>query len=314
MNKIYIVGGANVDISARSFKKLIENDSNPGKVTYSFGGVAHNIAINLVKIGCPVDFITAFSEDHFGKMLYESCYYSGLKLDNCQFFADQRTSLYIAVVEPDGDMNIAIADMDILSHLDTDKLKPLLSSLDENDMLVLDTNLTVEQLDNLINASKARIYVDPISTRKAVKITDFIDRLEMLKPNLLEAETLSGLKVNDSSDYMSLLNYFTDKGCKSIVISMGKDGLIGKKGDEAYHLSNTKVEIVNTTGAGDAFMAGYMYGQYHGYDFLTSLKYALANSAIALVSNETVNSSNSEKMLKEYYEKVERESTVTLLK
>ena len=314
MSKIYVIGGANVDISARSFNQIVDYDSNPGKVSYSFGGVAHNIARNLSNIGCKVDYITAFSNDHFGRQLVESMRNSNISIDHSQFFDDQTTSLYLAVVEPDGDMKVAIADMEILSHLDISKLEPILKSLSDDDILVLDTNLTVEQIGKLINMAACQIFVDPISTAKAVKISGYLDKVDMLKPNRLEAEILSGLKLEDKDDYLPVLNWFIEKGCGSIVISMGKDGLIGSNGNEAYHLSNTRVEIVNTTGAGDAFMAGYVYRQHHGLSFLESLKYALANSAIALISLDTVNSKNSEEMLKKYYEKVEKESQITVLK
>ncbi|MBQ1521672.1 MAG: carbohydrate kinase family protein [Erysipelotrichaceae bacterium] len=314
MSKVYVIGGANVDISARSFNQIVDYDSNPGKVSYSFGGVAHNIARNLSNIGCKVDYITAFSNDHFGRQLVESMRNSNISIDHSQFFDDQTTSLYLAVVEPDGDMKVAIADMEILSHLDISKLEPILKSLSDDDILVLDTNLTVEQIGKLINMAACQIFVDPISTAKAVKISGYLDKVDMLKPNRLEAEILSGLKLEDKDDYLPVLNWFIEKGCGSIVISMGKDGLIGSNGHEAYHLSNTRVEIVNTTGAGDAFMAGYVYRQHHGLSFLESLKYALANSAIALISLDTVNSKNSEEMLKKYYEKVEKESQITVLK
>ena len=185
MSKIYVIGGANVDISARSFNQIVDYDSNPGKVSYSFGGVAHNIARNLSNIGCKVDYITAFSNDHFGRQLVESMRNSNISIDHSQFFDDQTTSLYLAVVEPDGDMKVAIADMEILSHLDITKLEPILKSLSDDDILVLDTNLTVEQIGKLINMAACQIFVDPISTAKAVKISGYLDKVEMLKPNRL---------------------------------------------------------------------------------------------------------------------------------
>ena len=314
MNKIYVVGGANVDISARRFNRIVDYASNPGKVSYSFGGVAHNIARNLSNIGCNVEYITAFSNDSFGQQLVNSMRDSNISIEYCQFFDDQTTSLYLAVVEPDGDMKVAIADMEILSHLDIGKLTPVLKPLKKNDILVLDTNLTVEQIGQLIDSAGCSIYVDPISTTKALKILGFLDKIDMLKPNRLEAEIISGMKLDNEEDYLPVLNWFIEKGCKNIVISLGKDGVIGSNGSEAYHLSNTRVEIVNTTGAGDAFMAGYIYRQHKGLSFPEALKYALANSAIALISQDTVNGNNSEELLKQFYLKVESESVVRELK
>ena len=221
MSKIYVIGGANVDISARSFNQIVDYDSNPGKVSYSFGGVAHNIARNLSNIGCKVNYITAFSNDNFGRQLVESMRNSNISIENSQFFDDQTTSLYLAVVEPNGDMKVAIADMEILSHLDISKLEPVLKSLGKDDILVLDTNLTVEQIGQLINMADCHIFVDPISTAKAVKISGYLDKLDMLKPNRLEAEILSGLKLENVDDYLPVLDWFIEKGCRNIVISMG---------------------------------------------------------------------------------------------
>ena len=313
MRKIYVVGGANIDIIAKSEKYLIPNDSNPGHVHYSVGGVAHNVAVNLAKIGCNVSYITALSKDSFGDRIRKDCLDSGLDISNCQEIDDCGSSLYIAICEPDGEMAVAIADMEILSHLDVGKVTAILEKLDEDDIVVLDTNLYPAQLEKLTAACKGRIYVDPISTTKAQKIVPFLNRLEMVKPNLLEAEQMVGVECGTSDDYLKILEAFTKTGVNSVVISMAADGIIAARGDEKYHLSTLNIEIVNTTGAGDAFMAGYIYGQYHGLSFVESLRYAISNSCIALMSADSVNHDNSEELLKKMYERVCRESVLTCL-
>lgn len=314
MNRVYVIGGANVDISARSYQPLREYDSNPGKVSYSFGGVAHNIAANMAGYGLPVEYITAFSTDNWGDLLQDECINRGISIEHSQIIPEECTSLYLAVVEPDGEMKVAIADMEILSRLDIERLADVLSRLDHDDLLVIDTNLTEEQISRIIELAHCRIYADPISIAKSVRIMDHLDRLEMLKPNNYEAEIMSGLKLEEEKDYRKVLDWFIEHGSGSIVISMGARGVIGRKDEQAYHLSNADIEIVNTTGAGDAFMAGYIYGQYHQHSFLDSLRYALAASAIAIRSSDTVSSEISEELLQQFYEKIKKESVVTEIK
>ncbi len=314
MNRIYVIGGANVDISARSYEPLREYDSNPGKVSYSYGGVAHNIAANLAGYGLPVEYITAFSTDNWGHLLQNECVNRGISISASQIIPDEGTSLYLAVVQPDGEMKVAIADMEILSRLDIEALADVLGRLDQDDMLVLDTNLTRQQIGRIIELTHCRIYADPISIAKSSRIMPYLGRLEMLKPNNFEAEFISGQHLNSEEDYGKILKWFMKQGCSSIVISMGAKGVIAGKGEEAYHLSNASIEIVNTTGAGDAFMAGYIYGQYNRYDFLDCLRYALAGSAIAVRSPDTVSSEINEELLKYYYEKIRKESVVTVIK
>ena len=314
MKKLYVVGGANLDIVAQSDEALISHDSNPGKVHYSVGGVSHNVAVNLARIGCNVSYITAFSTDSFGQRIKEDCINSNLDITHCQDIDDCSTSLYIAICDNDGDMNVAIADMELLNHLDVDKVVKVLENTDEDDLIVLDTNLNDDQLDRMTAAAKGKIYVDPISTTKARKIKPYLNRIEMLKPNLLEAQEITGIHSEGFNGYVDLLDYFINNGVKSIVISMGSDGVIARKGEECYHISAMNVEVVNTTGAGDAFMAGYIYGELHDCSFLDSLRFAISNSCIALMSADSANQFNSENLLKEMYSRAVKETVVTCIK
>ncbi len=313
MRKIYILGGATVDISAQSYGELIPGDSNPGRVRYSFGGVGHNIAANLALAGCPVSFITAFSDDAFGRQIRESCQALGMDLSLSQLIEGVPSSVYAAVVDPRGEMNIAVADMELLSHFKVAKLTEVFASLKKDDLAVIDTNFTEEQIAGLIGVLHCRIYADPISTTKAHKIVPFLSRLEYFKPNLLEAEAISGLKCRGESDYQPLLKWFRDRGVRHIVISMAEKGLIAADEDGYYHIGNIANKIVNTTGAGDAFMAGYMYGQYHGHGFVDCLRYSLAAAAIALESHQTVNLELDGDKLEKYYIRVRDESAVEVL-
>lgn len=67
--KVVVVGGTNTDLAGESFSPIVGGDSNIGKVTFSPGGVGHNIALNLSLMGEDVTFITALGGDVFGSVL-----------------------------------------------------------------------------------------------------------------------------------------------------------------------------------------------------------------------------------------------------
>ena len=71
MTRIYVVGGANIDIQGYSNKPLMFQDSNVGKVSYSYGGVARNIAENLALLNDDVCFVSAIGQDMFGSTMYQ---------------------------------------------------------------------------------------------------------------------------------------------------------------------------------------------------------------------------------------------------
>ena len=114
MNKIYIIGGANIDIQGISVNDIKLYDSNIGKISYSFGGVARNIAENLSRLNHQVSFISVFAQDEFGKQLLSSCH--ELNIDTSMSIIDPKavSSVYLAVLDNNCDMLVGIIDMDIL--------------------------------------------------------------------------------------------------------------------------------------------------------------------------------------------------------
>ena len=74
MSKIYVIGGANIDLFAKSEKEILKSDKNPATISLSFGGVGRNIAENIVHLNEEVYFISLFANDFFGKMVFHKFY------------------------------------------------------------------------------------------------------------------------------------------------------------------------------------------------------------------------------------------------
>lgn len=117
---VAVIGASNVDISATSLSPLVSGDSNPGKVEISFGGVGRNIAENLCRLGQSVSLITAYGEDPFGQMLRAQA--QELGLDVSLSLRDERmsSSLYVCVNQPEGEMAVAVSDMEVCGGLSPD--------------------------------------------------------------------------------------------------------------------------------------------------------------------------------------------------
>jgi hypothetical protein len=138
---VTVVGGANIDIHGKSTRALRANDSNPGTVCISAGGVARNIAENLVRLGVDCRLITAVGHDHNGRTLIRLADEAGIDTRYVQEIASAQTSTYLSVIDASGDMTVAIADMDITDQLTPARLRPYQSMLNQSSLIVLDTNL-----------------------------------------------------------------------------------------------------------------------------------------------------------------------------
>ena len=71
MSYAVVVGAVNVDIGGISYDTLVMNDSNPGTMVMSFGGVGRNIAHNMALMDIPVKMITVLGDDIFANPLVE---------------------------------------------------------------------------------------------------------------------------------------------------------------------------------------------------------------------------------------------------
>ena len=112
-----VVGGANMDIGGRSYAPLVPRDSNPGQVRMSLGGVGRNIAHNLCLLGTEVKFLTAFGDDLSAQKLAASCGELGMDISHALQIPGAATSTYLFISGPEGDMALAVSDMDIYRHV-----------------------------------------------------------------------------------------------------------------------------------------------------------------------------------------------------
>ena len=304
MGKIFVIGGANIDLQGSVKDEIIMHDSNIGRVSYSFGGVARNIAENLCLLGEDVSFCSIFGNDSFGKDMFSYCRAVGMDLSYSKT-VEANSSMYLAVMDKDNDMVLGINDMRLLENLDNSTLSKVLDSAGKDDIILLDTNLNEEQLGYCFNKAKAPVYVDPISINKAGRIKNYLSRIELLKPNAYEAGYLSGIPCDTKENIKKNLEYFLDQGVKKIVISLGKEGFaFGEKGN-LKKIAYKEVEMKNATGAGDSFLAGLVSRLNRKESLEEACKFASGCSVLTILSVFTVSENMSEENVKEIVKNTE---------
>ena len=152
---VAVVGGVNMDIGAVSAGKLVARDSNPGHVTTSLGGVGRNIAHNLCLLGQQTAMVTVMGDDDFGRRVQENARDIGLDLSASAVLPDCRTGTYLYIAGPDGDMALAVNDMDIYQRMTPDFLRQRLDFINGADLVVLETNLPEDSIRWLCDNCRA---------------------------------------------------------------------------------------------------------------------------------------------------------------
>ena len=292
---ILVIGGSNIDIQGFPKEKLIQRDSNIGTVKMSLGGVGRNIAENCARLGVPTRLMSVIGDDPYGQKILKEAQAIGLNMQDTVVLSGESTSTYLSILDETHDMATAINHMDSIEKLTVDHIRAKRSIIEHAQLVVLDTNLSQAVLDHLLTQyPKTKFFVDTVSTKKALKIKDHLKNIHTLKPNRMEAEVLTG-----SSEKTPLLELGSQLKCKRSFISLGSQGVQVFEGKTHLHFPTKPIEVVNATGAGDAFMAGLVYAYLKGYDIKETCLTAMAASRLALSHPDTINPNLNEQSLHE---------------
>lgn len=298
MKKVVVIGGSVIDLFLYPHQKMKLHDSNPGYMKRAFGGVGRNIAENLVRCGVDTTLITVLGKDLWGQEIYENARDLGMCIN---YFEVKETPLYISVIHESGEDLVSVALMDEIEKLDKERLASRDVYIEPADFIVIDTNMSEETLNYILHTSKVPVFVDTISSQKAIRIKQNLKYIHLLKMNLMEAEALSRLNLKDGKTLDDIGLYFINEGVKEVIITLGSEGIFYQSKERKELKKPFQTQIKNTTGAGDALFAGVIFAKIHGLDPVHT---GLAAAAINVQSEDAVsmemNKQNLLKMMEEH--------------
>ncbi|EEW7409083.1 pseudouridine kinase [Escherichia coli] len=288
---VVIIGSANIDVAGYSHESLNYADSNPGKIKFTPGGVGRNIAQNLALLGNKAWLLSAVGSDFYGQSLLTQTNQSGVYVDKCLIVPGENTSSYLSLLYNTGEMLVAINDMNISNAITAEYLAQHREFIQRAKVIVADCNISEEALAWILdNAANVPVFVDPVSAWKCVKVRDRLNQIHTLKPNRLEAETLSGIALSGRDDVAKVAAWFHQHGLNRLVLSMGGDGVYYSdiSGENGWS-APIKTNVIYVTGAGDATMAGLASCWVDGMPFAESVRFAQGCSSMALACEYTNN-------------------------
>lgn len=240
-------------------------------------------------LGVDVRFLTAFGDDLYAQRIAASCGELGIDISHALQVPGGTTSTYLFLNDSDGDMALAVSDMEICEQLLPEYFAANLSLLNRSQIVVADTNLPEASLVYLANHCTVPLFVDPVSTSKAEKLRGILGKIHTLKPNRIEAELLSGVKITDEDSLHRAAQTLLDTGMHRVFISLGSDGVFAADHNSFVHQPCFPAKMANATGAGDAFMAALAWAYLEGTDLLGTAAAASAAASIAVEGAETIN-------------------------
>ncbi|SEQ04900.1 pseudouridine kinase [Faunimonas pinastri] len=286
--RVTCIGGATVDRKYHARRPLIPETSNPVEARRSFGGVARNVAENLVRLGVRTSLLSTVGDDENGRAVLR--HLGDLGADVSQVFAHASlpTAEYVAVLGPDHDLVLGLADMAIFDTLEPAHLERSWPHLAASAWVFGDCNPSADVIRNLIRrAQSARfgLAVDAVSRAKVLKLPSDLSGIDVLFLNRDEAETYLAER-GDKGDRppQQVAQALCAAGAGSVVLTMGAEGLVVAAGGEIRHLPAPPAIPVDVTGAGDALIAGTLQRLVSGDDIFSA---ARIGARLAALTTET---------------------------
>jgi ribokinase len=279
MPDILVIGSLNADLVVRvpRFPQPGETISGDDLQTFP-GGKGANQAVAAARLGASVSMLGRVGKDNFGDYLFDN-----LQSNNVDTKFVQRdkasTGTAIIVVDPNGQNSIVlsagangkVSDRDVMTATFSD-FKLLLLQLE----IPVETVLSAAQrakengLRVLLNPAPGRALPDEL-----ISLPDF------LVPNETELGLLTNQPVSDIPSAEKATHILLSRGAQTVIVTLGANGALLVTRENTKHIPSFKVNVVDTTAAGDAFIGGFAYALLQGKSLEESVQYGCACGALA---------------------------------
>src|SRR5258707_5720223 len=256
--RIAVVGSANIDLTTFSdrFPKAGETIFGQ-KFDLGFGGKGANQAVASRLCGADVFMVARVGDDLFATATIQNFQKLGIDATYVKQIEGVSSGVAPIFVEPSGQNRIFVVKgaNDLLKPADVDAAADLLKTVD---CMVMQFEIPLETVYYSVQfarKNKIRCIVNPAPAQPVD--LKALDGLDYFVPNESEAETITGMPVKNVDDAKKCAEKFLTSGIQRVIITLGSNGSLLASREGMEHIPAFTVKSVDSTGAGDAFIASF---------------------------------------------------------
>lgn len=286
--KVLCVGEMLVDLIVRPVECVaLQNDTcQVEEIRVTHGGDANNNAVNLVKLGHQVTYLGRIGCDDMGDYVVSLGKKAGINMNHVVRSATAAQTKSLILVAPNGDrtfLQVPGTSAEFCFE-DCD-----LSLLDDADLLQIGGAFHLPRFDGdgsarLLKAAQAKGVITSmdVTSDRSGRWQGILDpcypHLDYFLPSIEQASMIVG-----TEDPRKIAEFFLSRGVKSVAIKLGSRGSYFRNREMAFYAGvYSGLKIVETTGAGDAFCAGFLTGVGQGASPVECITLATACSSFAI--------------------------------
>lgn len=289
---IAVIGSNNVDLIS-----YIDRMPNEGETleapsfTMGCGGKGANQAVAAAKLGSKVMMVTKVGDDIFADNTIQNLKRYGIDTEFTNKVPGSSSGVAPIFVDSDSKNRILIikgANQYLLPE-DVDKAAEKLKTCS---LIILQLEIALETVYRAIEFGNEHGIPVILNPAPATKNLDFnyVCKCDFFVPNESELEILTGMPVSTIEQIKAAAVSLIDKGVKNVIVTMGSRGVMWITDRGTQIVDSFKVDAVDTTGAGDAFIGCFAHNYIQNGDIVQSIKMANAFAALSVTKRGTQNS------------------------
>lgn len=217
------------------------------------GGKGSNQAVQVARLGTPVEFIGVIGDDDFGRIGRTLFADEGVGTTHLEMSGERNTGVGFIILDPTGDNRILL-DPGSNDLFDPARVRAAAAVMSEAQVVMTQLEIPAETAREGMELGKAAgctTILNPAPVRALPE--DIYRYVDILTPNQTEARVLLGLAADDVTDDMELCGRLLDLGVGTVVLTRGEQGAVIVEAEATTPVPAFTVEVIDSTGAGDAF-------------------------------------------------------------
>lgn len=261
---VVCLGGATVDRKYLTSAEVTYGTSNPVLARRNFGGVARNVGENLSRLGIPVALMSVVGNDENGDALLEHARRCGMRTHLGLRSAEHVTPEYAAVVNPDGELLLGLADMSAIESITRADLERSWHEIAKAQWLFVDCNLPADVLNWCIGKARSgeiRLAIDAVSEGQVCRLPEDLRGVDLFVLNEREAAAYLNERFDifQTASHVRCTARIQERGARNVILTMGARGVLAAGAGEVHHVRAVAMHTLDTTGGSDALCAGVVY-------------------------------------------------------
>lgn len=253
-----------------------------------YGGKGSNQAIACARLGAAVELVSCLGRDSFGEMaraLYRTEAVGSGRVGTSDRF---RTGLGAILVVPDG-RNAIVVDIGANREMDAKFVDERASVFDGASVLLTVTEAPVEAVARAVELAWARRIPVVLNPAPAVPLSaGILSKVSVLTPNTSELKTLTGRETGSLDATAEAARSLLNRGVAAVIVTLGEMGALVCTAEGVTHIPAPRVDVADTTGAGDAFAAGLSVALSERKPLLEAARFAVCCGSLACTVDEVV--------------------------